>query len=113
MEAQMLFDLRKHAESLDTLIDWLEQKSRGSVKRYPFSVPDECALAQFFTEMYGTPIRCTPTFYYEDAVRGDENRYRRLPQHFNDIVMGSADGRSHTFAQALKRARAIRKRVPQ
>lgn len=110
----MLFDLRTHAESLDTLIAWLEQKSRGCVKRYPFTVPGECALAQFFTEMYGTPLRCTPSEYFEGDAGGRPRPgglCHRLPRHFNWIAMGSGDGRAYTFAQALKRARAIRARV--
>jgi hypothetical protein len=109
----MLFNLRKQAESLDSLIAWLEKKARGRVRNYDYEIPNACALAQYFTEMFATSMGCNPSEYYEtnDKHKSIPGTYRRLPRHFNWIVMGDGNDERETFAGALKRARAIRKRI--
>jgi hypothetical protein len=93
----MLFDLRKHSESLDSLIAWLQTKD--PTQRYNYCDPQRCLLCQYFNETFGVPVIATAKNY-------DVGGWRPLPEHFDEVSYGNTTRADWTFGAALERARA-------
>lgn len=88
----MLYDLKWDTRSLESFINWLEQKPREA--KYDFCHPDKCAIAQWLQEK-GDPeysIACVEPLF---AGNGEY------------VAQGNGDIRCWTFGAALERAREV------
>jgi hypothetical protein len=102
----MLLDIRKDAESIYSLIAYLETKPKKERYEYPECL--DCGLSQYFSEKFGRRMYVDETHYGEMIIEPGRGMHlhdmRRLPEHFNKIAIG--DGiKDWTFGGMLARAR--------
>jgi hypothetical protein len=103
----MLLDIRREAESIYSLIAYLETKPKRG--RYEYLDCLRCPLSQYFSEKFGRPMYVDDTFYAE--VWGSSERpchvgeLHRLPKDFDNIAVGNYADTSWTYGKMLARAR--------
>lgn len=94
---------QRDIHSLDSLISWLETKSRFGF--YNYYNPRSCLLAQYFTAMGLSAVGVCKTTYGFGSDIGYV--FRHLPAGWNAIAEDSKFP-FRTFGGALKRARRLR-----
>jgi hypothetical protein len=103
----MLLDIRKDAESIFSLIAYLETKPKRERYEYPECL--DCGLSQYFSEKFGRRMYVDETHYGEVAAGLGRGMHigdmRRLPEHFNKIAIGDCGIKGWTFGGMLARAR--------
>jgi hypothetical protein len=110
----MLLDIRKDAESIYSLIAYLETKP----KKGPYDYRDclRCPLTQYFSEKFGRPMYVDNTYYA--AIEGAHSHtldgrqislttIAQLPKHFDAIAVGNYTETSWTYGKMLTRARKV------
>lgn len=111
----MLLDIRKDAESIYSLIAWLETK--GARTRYSYAQSHAhptggpgCALVQYFSDKFGRPMYVDDTSYGEMIPRMGipaVGTLRPLPRGFDALAKGGLDPKDWTFGKMLTRARKV------
>jgi len=104
----------EHVNSLDSLIQWLELQSEK--KEYDYGDPNQCLLAQYYTERLGRKAAVSVHYVFEGGMRNlfawcfgiprpiGTFPSRVLGEHFDWI----ASGLPRTCGAALQRARMVR-----
>jgi hypothetical protein len=101
----MLLDIRKEAESIYSLVAWLEQQPK--TKTYEYRDCLRCPLTLYFAVKFGRPMYVDDSHYGEVvSVQPLHVRLRALPQHFDRIAHGSG-AKSWTYGKMLARARWV------
>lgn len=111
----MLLDIRKDAESIYSLIAWLETKGRRARYSYAQShaltrAEQGCALVQYFSDKFGRPMYVDDTSYGEMIPRMGipaVGTLRPLPRGFDALAKGGLDRNDWTFGKMLTRARKM------